>query len=208
MTNAGVSGFPSRRLLTATDIDTTSLDGRYVPLSAQLTTGEAVFDRSLATTLGVSTVTQRMLLTYFVARKTETTTQVRVYSGSTAAAATPTLCRVGLYSVDSYGNLALVAATANDTALFASTNTAYTRSWSTPIQKTAGSTYAVGILQVSGGATATFLGANHGGSVIAAEAFLAPTFCANLSSQSDLPASVAVASLGSYTARAYSALLP
>jgi hypothetical protein len=122
---------------------------------------------------------------YFTARKTETATQVRMWSGSTAAAATPTLVRAGLWTVDASGNgTALVASIANDTTLFAAASTAYTRSFSSSVGLVAGTRYAFGILVVSGAAIPTFIGASNG---MGAEMFVAPALGFRVTGQSDLP---------------------
>jgi hypothetical protein len=169
-----------------------------------LTTGEETFPREfLNSTSSVAPVSQQLRLVYFTARKSEITTAVKVYTGSTAAAATPTLCRIGLWSVDASGNLTLVASTANDTTLFAATSTAYPKSWSTPYSKVAGQRYAAGALVVSATTMPTF----GGNSVIySAEAVGVPVMAAALSSQSDLPASISAGSLSSSGQRIYAVI--
>jgi len=137
-------------------------------------------------------VSGQMRFTYFIARKTETVNQIRLATGSTAAAATPTVCRVGLYSVAADGALTLVASTANDTTLFAAVNTAYTRSVTTPYQKVAGQRYALGIIVVTAATAPSFAGT---GFTSGAELAVSPRKAAALSGQNDLPASVAAASL-------------
>jgi len=177
-------------------------------LTANLvTTGEETFPRDLlSSSSAVAPISQSLRLTYFTARKTESTTQVRMYSGGTAAAATPSLCRIGLWSVAANGDLTLVASTANDTTLFAGTVTAYTRSWSAPYAKVAGQRYAIGALVVSATTMPTFGGSQvtysaEGGSV-------APVMGAVINSQADLPSSVAVGSLAASGQRLYAVILP
>ncbi len=172
-----------------------------------LTAGEETIPRDLAVQNGLTTATQTLRLTYFMARKTETTTQVRVPSGATAAAATPTLCRVGLYSIDAAGAGTLVASIANDTALWAATSTAYTRSWSASYAKTAGQWYALGILVVSGATLPTFPG-NAVAAGVLNEAAMAPRLAAALTGQSDLPASFVAGSLTATGQRFYGVILP
>lgn len=153
-----------------------------------------------------TTATQRLVLSYFTARKALTSTQVQVTTGSTAAAATPTLCRVGLYSIAANGDGTLVASHANDTAMFATQNLAYTKTWTAPVDLVAGTRYAVGILVVSAGATPTFLGVTPG---VAFEFTRAPAMANHLAGQADLPASFLAASLANAPlARIYTALLP
>ena len=74
-------------------------------------------------------VAGRIHRTFWQAPVTKTLTQFLTFSGGTAAAATPTLCRIGLYSVpDTWtGSMTCVAACDNDTALWAAANTRYTR---------------------------------------------------------------------------------
>jgi hypothetical protein len=173
--------------------------------SSLVTSGEETFSREVATSSSVAVATQSLRLAYFTARKTETTTQVRVITGGTAAAATPTICRIGLYSIAANGNGSLVASTANDTALFAGLTTAYTRSWTTPYAKVAGTRYALGILVVSGAATPTFVGQSIGN---AAEAAVAPALSAALTGQSDLPSSFTAGALTTTGNRNYGVILP
>ncbi|XTP37072.1 hypothetical protein ACORG1_13020 [Mycobacterium sp. TJFP1] len=170
-----------------------------------LTTGEATMSRNYVSSTACSTGNEMLRLTYFTARKTETINSVRVPTGGTAAAATPTLCRIGIYSVDGSGNLTLVASTANDTALFAASNTAYTKTLSSPFSKVAGTRYAVGVLVVTGGTAPTLTGqsALHTG-----EGDQAPKLFSTVLSQTDLPASVSAGSIGATGHRHYVVLAP
>lgn len=161
------------------------------------TAGGFVPDRELwsVATAG-PVVSGAMPLAYFTANRTETITSVTTYSGTTAAGATPTLCRVGVYSVDSSGNLTLVASIANDTTLWASTNTAYLRTFSTPWAKTVGQRYAVGVLVVSGATVPTLVGTSGTSlNMIGTALLVSPTLSARITAQTDLPASIAVGSL-------------
>lgn len=173
-----------------------------------LTTGEETFPRSFAASNIVPSTSGSLRLSFFTAKKTETTTQVRVYSGGTAAGATPTLCRIGLWTVDSSDNsVSLVASTANDTALFAATNTAYTKSWSSSYAKVAGQRYALGILVVTGAAGPTYPGLIVGIG-FTAEMAVAPRLTGTLTSQTDLPSSFTSAGLTTSVNRYYAAILP
>jgi len=173
-----------------------------------LTIGESAFDRQFAT--GSATMTSGLLkLSYFKAKKTETCTQIRMWTTGTAAGATPTLCRAGVFSVASNGTLTLTASIANDTTLFAGQNTAYTRSFSGGnLSKVAGQWYAVGIIVVTGAAAPTLLGQALGNSAISTEFFEAPKVMAALSGQTDLTSPITVGSLSTQVSRAYSAVLP
>ena len=169
-----------------------------------LTTGESTILRRQVIAANVPSTSGYCRFTFFTARKTETITQIRTISGSTAAA-TSTLCRVGIYSVDGSGNLTLIASIANDTALWAATNTAYTRSLSASFTKTRGNRYAVGLIFV--GTTApTFAGINTG--FASSEFGISPRLGALTGSNSDLPASVAVGSLTDTSVQSYTVLLP
>ncbi|GAA0494815.1 hypothetical protein Ade02nite_19680 [Paractinoplanes deccanensis] len=173
-----------------------------------LTVGEETIARDMAISGGMITNTQVLRLTHFTARKSESTTQVRMISGGTAAAATPTLVRMGLYLVDGNGDGTLVASTANDTSLFAATNTAYTRSWTAPYAKVAGQRYALGVLVVTAATAPQLVGNSIAGVGAAAEPSVAPRLSGSLAGQADLPASFTAASLAATGQRFYGVLLP
>lgn len=135
--------------------------------------------------------TQTLRLSYFTAPQTRTLTTTLTYTGSTAAGATPTVCRVGLYSVAASGDITLVASTANDTTLWASINTEYPKDFSAPYTVSAGQRYAFGVLVVSVATIPTFLGISIPAGMIAR----APRRSAVISGQTDLPASLANATL-------------
>lgn len=170
-----------------------------------LTLGESTMHRRQVSSTSVVTGTGSLRLAYFTAKKTEMVTQLRIITGGTAAAATPTLCRVGWYSVAANGNLTLVGAIANDTTLFANTITAYTRSLVAPFLKVAGQRYAVGPLVVTGAAAPTMLGHN---ALTTAEAGMAPKLGGLVAGQADLPASVVAASVSDGAHMPYVVLLP
>lgn len=177
-----------------------------------LTTGDEIVTRSAAlagSNAAVTGTNQLLLLNYFTARKMITSTQVRVATGTTAAGATPTLCRLGLYTLTTPAGAGLtgtlVASTVNDTTLFAAASTAYTRSWAASIAMQPGQRYALGILVVTGAAAPTFAGQLYTNT---AEANLAPRLCAQLAAQADLPATFLDTSLASAAGRAYGVILP
>lgn len=170
----------------------------------QVTVGQETASRSLGAN-NQTTGTGNLRLSFFTARKSETSTQARMVSGSTAAAATPTLVRWGLYSIAANGDGTLVASIANDTTLFAAINTAYTRSWSVAYAMVAGQRYALGLLVVSGAAAPTILGSV---SVDSNESAVAPRLTGNISGQADLPASFLAASVAIGSTRAYGVILP
>lgn len=170
-----------------------------------ISNGEAVMKREDIQTTGYVTASQRLVLTHFTALKTETITKVAVFSGATAAAATPTLCRVGIYSVADNGDLSLVASTPNDTTLFSVTFSRNEKALSAPFNKEAGKRYAVGALVVSAAALPTFYGTQVGG--FTTFTFREPKTCTLVNGQADLPASVANASLSSSNGPIYAELI-
>ncbi len=168
-------------------------------LTNLLTSGEETMARDMATS-SMGTVTQNMYLSYGTFRKSESTTAARITTFTTAAAATPTLVRIGLYTIASDGAGTLVASTANDTTLFAAASTTYTKSWQVAYSKVAGQRYAMGVLVVTSATAPTLCGAAMPRGT---EAAAAPKLCAFLGSQSDLPSSFTDASLSATASRFY-----
>lgn len=160
--------------------------------------GESVYDRlEIAPNAGVASSTT-LQLSGFTALVSQNITQVRVVTGTTAAAATPTICRLGVYQRDQSTNLhTLVASTVNDTTLFAAASTTYTRPFSAAFNKVAGVDYLVGLLIVTGVALPTFVGPNaSGNSAFGTDVQLAfPCVAGRVTGQADLPASFAGASI-------------
>jgi hypothetical protein len=167
-----------------------------VPDLYPITSGEATMPRT--TLISTSAlVSGTVNLTFFTARKTETITQVRVCTGTTAAGATPTLVRFGIYSEDpSTGDLTLVANVANDTTLFAANNTEYTKALAASWSKVAGTRYAFAVLVVTGAALPTLVGPNMNNS--SAQGTMlgrTPRLAGAHASQTDLQSSIANASV-------------
>ena len=150
--------------------------------------------RDSASASTVPTTSGHVRLNYFIARRARTVAQLVSHSGGTAAGATPTLCRMGLYLLDSSNNMTLVARTASDTGLWAGTNTEYARALATaggyPASYTLipGQRYALASICVTGAATPTFWGALAPSSGPGTRS--RPTTRV-LTGQSDLPASIA-----------------
>lgn len=172
--------------------------------SAALAVGESSVSRIIAAG-SLQPASGQLRLSYFTARKTETVTSVRINTFTAGAAPTPTLCRVGIYSEDASGTLTLVGSTANDTTLFATAITAYTRSLTTSFKKTSGQRYALGILVVSAAAMPAFPAAVFSASP---EMAISPRLAGQVTGLADLPASVAAGSLGLSGAVVYGVLLP
>lgn len=154
-----------------------------------LTSGEETFERLYATG-NLQTGTGQLILTYFTARKTETINNVRTMTQSTGAG-TPTLCKVGIYSVAAGGDLTLVASTANDTTMWAGTFSGYTRALSSSWSKVAGQRYAFATLFV-GTTGPRLFGVSP---ALGAEGGTAPRINGSVAGQSDLPASIAAGSV-------------
>lgn len=160
-----------------------------------LTLGVESVPRMLAQDATIATTSGTLRLAYFTARKATVAANAKIVAGGTAAAATPTLVRIGLYTVASDGDLTLVASTANDTALLATQNTLYTKTLGDDAYTfTIGQRYAAGVLVVTGATAPTLVGCNAGAAVTGLVA-LEPYIAANLTSQTDLPASIDVGDL-------------
>lgn len=177
----------------------------------QLATGESLFDRGI-TPLGESVAASsgQLVINYFEAEKTESINNIAVWTGQTAAAATPTLIRFGIYSVaaDDSG-VALLASTANDTTLLSVASTRYPKALTSTWSKVAGVRYAFTYLIVSGAALPTFIARNTA-SLAILDSMLAttPRICATLNAQADLPASWAVGSLANTRRHCYAEFTP
>lgn len=173
-----------------------------------LAAGEAILPRNLVTSNNVLTnVSGYLRLTFFRAQRTELVNQLRVISGTTPAAATPTLCRMGVWSVnETTGVCSLVAGTPNDTTLFAAANTRYTKALAAAMNKIQGVLYAFGLLVVSAATMPTFQGVVL--SLNTGEAALADRLAGYLPGQTDLPASFNVSAITDSVQLFYAVLLP
>lgn len=157
-------------------------------LSSQL--GESVYPREEFVTATAAATTE-LVLAGFVAKKSQSITQLRVCTTGTAAAATPTICRLGVFQRAANGDITLIASTANDITLFAATNTLYTKALSAPWNKVAGVEYFIGLLIVSGAAMPTFAAPASGwpaGWLAAGGSLLRPATHAKVAAQADLGA--------------------
>ncbi|CAN5659585.1 hypothetical protein BH24ACT15_BH24ACT15_29850 [soil metagenome] len=192
------------------DFDLHAAPKRYVDRLSwphALAVGEEIYSRDSIAIATVPSTTQNVRLVYFTARKSETTTQVRVRGGNTAAAATPTRCEIALFEINAAGDGTRVAVTANDTSLFATTFTAYTRSWIASYSKIAGQRYALGWLVVTTVAAPTYTGANL--AFAADDEFdSSPRFTGKLTGQTTMPSSFTAASVTGSNVRPYGVILP
>jgi hypothetical protein len=161
--------------------------------------GESAQDRSQVTS-GIAQASQGLTFSGFTARVTQNISQIRVVTTGTAAAATPTLCRLGVYQRDTptVGTYTLVASTVNDTTLFAAANTTYTRSFSAPFLKLAGVDYLVAYLIVTGVAMPSFCAptATNAPTAYLTDVMLVQPFASGrIAGQADLPASFLASSV-------------
>lgn len=220
-------GFVSERLLIPTgvgeavevDVVSDGTDFYYTvpgdPVDPDaITLGEATISRriAMANSGGALTLTSgTMRIGYFTARKDEEINYLRVWPGS-AAGATPTLLRWGIYEAGLDGTLtALVASIANTTGTFASTTSSAATYKKAVVEgtwtKERGKRYAIGVLCVTGATAPTVVGAIAGGGV-GALTELSPRLCAAASGLTDLPSSLAVGSLISGGAMPFCEMLP
>lgn len=121
-----------------------------------------------------------------------TVSTVRVASGATAAGATPTIVRLGVYKENTDGSLSLVGSTDNDTSLLAAASTTYDKPLSSPVVLTPGVRYFVGLLVVTSATAPTVAGAVG---AVASLLAASPRISAQINGRTDLPASVAVADM-------------
>lgn len=149
---------------------------------------------------------QQLRLSYFSARRSETINNLRLATGTTAAAATPTLVRLGIYQDDGAGNLTLLGSTVNDTTLLAAASTSYTKALSAGVALSAAGRYAVGFLIVTAAALPTLAGVSA--ALPSAEWGQSPRLSGVVTAQSDLPSTVAVGSISNAGSVIYTALLP
>jgi hypothetical protein len=147
------------------------------PLWLQIDNGEITLPRihtDDSGTYGSTPASGEMRLTYFRAQTSGSRGTVRFQTASTAASSS-TLARVGLYSVDTAsGNLTLMAACANQTCTL-----------SASVSLTAGTTYAIGILQIAS-TPASLAGQWFNGTFLGAT----PKLAQKVTGLSDLPSSV------------------
>lgn len=191
------------------DFDLHPASKQYVDrrFSHGLDTGEEVYSRADLSSSAVTGVSQSMRLVYFTAKKSFTTTQVRVLGGPTVAAATPTLIENGLFEINAAGDGTRVAVTANDTSLYSTASSTYTRLWLAPYFLIIGLRYALSWLTVSSVATPNYTGMNL---ILAAttEASLPARINGTIAGQTATPTSFLAAAVGTITARPYGVILP
>ena len=176
------------------------------PVAANRATGGMeIYSRETCTSDAVASVSGQLSLNFFTAFSDMTVNSLRSYTGSTAAGATPTLCKMGLYQVNSDNSLTLLAATANDTSTWSVAFTAYTKALTGPVSVVKGQRYAFGLLITTAAALPTWptrtISAMAGG-------VMTPRLYGQVTGQTDIPASVAAASINNGTANRFGMLIP
>lgn len=194
--SAGKLGVEGVEVLTAAERDVNKHEA--------LTAGILTVPRWLTVNSSISGGGSGILhLTYFDASDAMTVSNFTVRGGGTAAGATPTLIRFGLYSVAANGDLTLIASTENDTTLFSTISANVTKAVTTPVAVTYGQRLAFGCLVVSAATLPTFVGTAGPGS---AEMAIAPRISGALSSQTDLPSNITAGSVGAIGSIMYARL--
>lgn len=127
---------------------------------------------------------------YFTAVDSKTVSTLRFVSGN--AGNGMTFCRFGLYSVAGNGDLTLVGSTPNDASLFTGPQAAQTKAMTAPVALVKGARYAIAILTKATVLAPQAAGMNRAPGLVG----LAPRDSGrHASTQADLPASVAAASI-------------
>lgn len=169
-------------------------------------TGETMPRWAATNVSGVSLQNGTVRVVYFTALKTETVTQMGCSTGTTAAGATPTLIKFGLYSVASNGNLTRLARTASDTTMLATVSQAYAKSFTDgTAELIAGQRYALAYLLLSSVTAPTLVGVLGLNSTEIAQS---PRLAATVTGQTDLESSYAAGSLVSSGAIVYGWVAP
>lgn len=169
--------FPSSSGTVAVASDLEALWGD--PLDSGMTT---IPRHCVGNTIAATTGTMRF--TVHRARKSETINNLTMVTGNTAAGATPTLIRMGVFAY-SAGTWTLVGSTVNDTSLFAGTTTSYTKAMSGSVNLVKDTIYAFAVLIVSGATMPNLSGNNFQ----ATETGVGPRVSGALTGQTDLPSS-------------------
>lgn len=189
------------------DIPRTVKAGHWPPDTVRspaeaISTGQATADRRFVD--GAATMsTQTLRGSIFESRKTETYTKIRTRCSTIGG--TPTLARVGIYTVAANGDLTRVAAAASDTAKLQSTNP---EDWtlSSSYKLLAGKRYAIVALVVTSNTAPQLAAINPttGGTIMAE----APRQSFSVAGQTDLPSSIAAGSLTDTANQPYFELAP
>lgn len=157
--------------------------------------------RDRITTNSLAMTTQLLRLAFFDCLRTETVTQIRSICGAQVAGATPTICKMALFDVDdTTGNLSGGLVTTNDTAMWNTLNTAYTKNLPSSKTLVAGKRYAAGALCVTAAAVPFLIGCAPTFYLAFQSEFLQlPVQFAAIPSQTDIATSYTYAQLGAAT---------
>lgn len=169
-----------------------------------LASGNETVSRMGGATSSATLTSGYLRVVYWQARSTFVATKIGSHTGGTAAGATPTLCKMGLYSADTSWDLTLLAGCANDTALWAGTYAWYERALTASVQIAAGTWYAAACLCVTGAAAPNI----YCDTVPLARSKTAPPTSALLAGQTDLAATITFASLSTNVSALYMEVLP
>lgn len=132
-------------------------------------------------TVGQATTSGSIYLSFFTARENRTITKLRMFNGAFAVGTT--LARMGLYKQASDGDLDILGSTENDTGLFGSLNTIFTKDLTNPVEIIKGDRYALGFVVVSTGTAGSRSGFNFSNTNVGA---FEPRSNAIVPGQSDL----------------------
>lgn len=164
---------------------------------------------SSTNTVGMTSGSSR--LAFFMARKSETITQLQLFSGSTVSSGL-TLARAALHLANADGSTTVLAATTSDTTLFAAINSTYTKTLNTSVSVVAGQWYAVEILLVGTTpgnlAGETAFGGPGATTGLSGHTAAAPRLKALVASQSDIGTGYSAGQLSNTPASPYAVLLP
>lgn len=154
--------------------------------------GESIWSRESPSPSSNASINQQLRLNGFRCKRTGSVGRIIMFSGGTAAGATPTLVKVGAYHRNDDDTYSLVGATPNTVTMFAGTNATYNTAFAAPWYKFKGDDYLIGVLIVTGAALPTIQGpftavANTTGTFL----LPAPVKVGCLPGQTDLPTSFA-----------------
>jgi hypothetical protein len=169
--------------------------------SNKLASGQAAYHRD-SIWGSAQMVSQRLVVVTFTAEKIFTAANIKTVTGATAAAGATT-AKVGFVQVNSDDTLTLLGKSANDTALWGTANTAYTKALDLSTATVRGQRYGIAFL-FDGTTPPSLIGQSHvNGSVLNTNVRLV----AEYASQTDIPSSLAAMS-GTATLRPWAVLLP
>jgi len=178
------------------------------PVPAGFTaTGAETLPRWAVTATNISSPSGQMYFSYFTSPTSFTATALQVRTGGTAAAATATVARIGLWAEEANGDLTLVGSTANTTAtLFRAAQTNYRVTMTAPVEMRSGARYAIAPFQVTTVTAATFAGVNPSAGTMDERPRLSGYYAG--AALTDLPQSVPRTSIGVATQMVYGAAMP